>query len=108
MPKAATSFYGARKVVAQVAFQALLLMLTDTSSSAVEAELLACSVLADAIPHTDPAAGLIDVVHANSFTTAALALVFLLAMRAHIAATTLSAASEPLQMHALDRHRSNT
>ena len=55
-------------------------------------------MLADATPHTDPATVLIDVVHANSFTTTALALELLLAMRAHLTAAALSATRAPLTM----------
>ena len=105
MPKAVTPFYGAREVVALVAVWAILAMRAEAISSTFNAKLLEGPVLADATPHTDPATVLIDVVHANSFTTAALALELLLAMRAHLTATTLSATRAPFQMHTLDvRH----
>ena len=98
MPKALTPFYGAREVVALVASSTLLTMHAEAISSTFNAKPLRGSVLADATPHTDPATVLIDVVHANSFTTTALALELLLAMRAHLTAATLSATRALLTM----------
>ena len=98
MPKAVTPFYRARGVVALIAFCTLLAMHADAISSTFNAKLLRGSVLADATPHTDPANELIDVVHANSLTTAALALELLLAMRAHLTAATFNTARAPLTM----------
>ena len=109
MPKALTPFCGAREVIALVALSTLLAMRAEPASFTLNAKLLECSMLADATPHTDPANELIDVVHANSFTTAALALEFLLAMRAHLTAAALSATRAPLTMLAkLDTAALNT
>ena len=66
-------------------------MHAEAISSTFNAKLLEGPVLADATPHTDPATVLIDVVHANSFTTTALALELLLAMRAHLTAAIFNA-----------------
>ena len=80
MPETGTPFQAASEVVAQVAFQALLPMLTDTVSSAVEAELLEGSVLTNATPNT--------VSTSKS----------MLAVRAHLATGPLSATRAPLTM----------
>ena len=100
MPEARTAFHGASQVVAQVALEALLPMLTHTRSSTIEAELLEGSMLTNATSNTVSTSKLILAMLANSFAVTVFAAILFLAMLAERCATTLLAFVLPLSMRA--------